>query len=74
MSAKIEKEPKANGMIFHAGVFTDENGKEFDFTLIEMYDSNIDYSSFDITFCDKIPDNVKEAEKQIMGEFNKMEE
>ena len=71
MKAKIEKEPKANGMIFHAGVFTDNNGKEFDFTLLEMYDSNSDYSSFEITFCDETPEDVKEAEKVIMNEFNK---
>jgi len=71
MNAKIKKEPKANGMIFHAGIFTDDNGKEFDFTLIEMYDSNCDHSTFEITFCEDSPQNAKEAEKVIMNEFNK---
>ncbi len=74
MKATIEKEPKANGMIFHAGVFTDNQGKEFDFTLCEMYDVNTDYSSFEVTFCDEEPANVQKALEVIAKEFNKVED
>ena len=72
MKAMIDKEEKTNGMIFHAGVLTDDNNIDFDFTLVEMYDKNSDSSSFEITFCDTEPSDIKSAEKVIMIEFNKI--
>jgi hypothetical protein len=64
---------KENSWIFHYGIFSDENEKDFDFSLLEMYDSNSDSSSFEITFCDEAPLDSIAAEKFILDEFSKIE-
>lgn len=41
------------------------NGKYFEFTIVEMYDSNSDSSSFEVTWVDKTPQKSKELEDKI---------
>lgn len=48
-SAEISR--TVNATFFHYGILVDEtSGQEFEFSLCEMYDSNSDYSSFELTF------------------------
>jgi len=42
-----------NGNIFHAGTFTDEQGKEFPFTITEMKSNG--HEELDITWCENYP-------------------
>ena len=42
-----------NGNIFHDGTLTDEQGKEFPFTITEMKSNG--HSQLDLTWCDDYP-------------------
>ena len=49
-----------NSTFFHYGVLVnEETGEETEFSLCEMYDSNCDHSTFELTFIEKEVDDEK---------------
>jgi len=62
--------------ICHACMATLKIGREkpkddFEFTVIEMYDDNSDYSSYDVTFISDVPEGINEEElkKELITGF-----
>jgi hypothetical protein len=68
---KITFEPseeQSGSWIFHYGN-VEQNGKEFEFSLLEMKDGNSDSKAFELTWCEETPDNAIEIEKKVIREF-----
>lgn len=58
-----------NSTFFHYGILINkETGEEHEFSLCEMYDSNSDSSSFELTFMEKEV-NDKEIENFIISKL-----
>ena len=45
--------------------------KKFEFTLLEMYDENSDYTSYEVTWIDKTPLDHEKIEELIINRFKK---
>lgn len=58
-----------SSMVFIPGEYTDE-GRTHEFTLVEMYDSNSDSYSYEVTWIEGKPLNVSKVEKFIIEQWN----
>ena len=63
---EISRLKSGNATLWHYGV-AEVDGKEYDFTLAEMVDTN--WSSFEVTWVDETPDNHQEVEKLILEQY-----
>jgi hypothetical protein len=73
-----DRPEKGNYQLYHYGEleFLDES---FPFTLVEMHDENIGYTSYEVTWVEGSPDNFvseleKEIENSLEDEFYKKEQ
>ena len=65
----FDEKEKQGSWTWHYGN-VEQEGKDYPFSLLEMYDGNSDTSSLDLTWCDDIPQNSEDLEKQILDEFS----
>jgi len=69
MNLEIEQQPFASTHTY-AGVFTDDQGKDFGFSVIESVNADLGISGIeDITWVDDTPSNQFEIEAQIELQF-----
>jgi len=63
--------PRPNGGnydIYHYGIIK-VNGVDFEFTLCEMYNSNNDYTCYEVTWVNDTPENASELETAIQTNY-----
>ena len=64
-----ESEMLNNGTSYVAGNYYQDGQVVYEFTLIVMYDSNSQSTSYDVTFLDKTPANEEDVRKQIIRKY-----
>jgi hypothetical protein len=69
---KINFEPVSDTgsstMTWHYGD-VEVDGKEYEFSISEMFDSNSGTSEFEFTWCNEVPNNDKHLESEVMNRF-----
>ena len=68
-----ESERLNNGTSYVAGNYYQDGQVVYEFTLVVMYDSNSQSTSYDVTFLDKTPANEEEIRKQIIRKYEMLD-
>lgn len=68
-----ESEMLNNGTSYVAGNYYQDGQVVYEFTLIVMYDSNSQSTSYDVTFLDKTPANEEDVRKQIIRKYEMLD-
>lgn len=63
---EIEEEKNPSYTKWHYGNVK-QNGKEFGFSVAEMYDSNSDSTEFDITWIEEFPEDLEKVKEHILS-------
>ena len=68
-----ESEMLNNGTSYVAGNYYQDGQVVYEFTLVVMYDSNSQSTSYDVTFLDKTPANEEDVRKQIICKYEMLD-
>lgn len=68
-----ESEMLNNGTSYVAGNYYQDGQVVYEFTLVVMYDSNSQSTSYDVTFLDKTPANEEDVRKQIIRKYEMLD-
>ena len=68
-----ESEMLSNGTSYVAGNYYQNGQVVHEFTLIVMYDSNSQSTSYDVTFLDETPANEEDVRKQIIRKYEMLD-
>lgn len=68
-----ESEMLNNGTSYVAGNYYQDGQVVYEFTLVVMYDSNSQSTSYDVAFLDKTPANEEDVRKQIIRKYEMLD-